>query len=288
VGAFLTWAFTVGQAIAFLPVALRALYDVDMATHLFVVLANLIGLLLPALVITRIVDGPDGVRALWSSALRARAGWRWYLLALVGVPLATAAITLLLLGPPARAGSLLGPALVAGLLVQSVLVFLTSNWWEEIAWAGFLQSRLQDRAGPVRAALLTGPLFALQHVSLAVGNSLAGAVAVLVFITAMAIPFRFLQGWVLNGTGSLFVVGLVHAAGNASTDGSGVAGTGFLPRLYPGQNVGPVHLVASAALGLVVLTATRGRLGRPRKDVVAPAAPPRNEPSRRHAGSRGR
>lgn len=286
--AFLAWAFTVGQAVAFLPVVLRAVYDVDVATHLFVVLANLIGLLLPALVITRIVDGPEGVRTLWSTALRVRAGLRWYLLALVGVPLATAAITVLLLGSPARVGSLLVPALVSGLLVQSVLVFLTSNWWEEIAWAGFLQRRLQDRHGPVRAGLLTGPLFALQHVSLAVGNTLAGAVAVLVFITAMAIPFRFLQGWVLNGTGSLFVVGLVHAAGNASTDGSGVAGIGFLPRLYPGQTVGPVHLMASAALGLVVLAATRARLGGRRTDVVAPESLPRTEPSRQYVAARWR
>ena len=85
--------------------------------------------------------------------------------------------------------------------------------------------------------------------------------AVLLFTTATAIPFRFLQGWVANRTGSLLVVGLVHAAGNATTDGSGLAGTGFLPRLYPDQAVGPVHLVASAALGLLVLAATRGQLG---------------------------
>ena len=287
IASFLAWSFTVGQAVAFLPVVLREVYDVEPAAQPFVVAANLVGLLLPALVITRIVDGPDGVRRLWSRALRVRTGLRWYALALVVVPLATAAVTVLLLGFPARTGSLLLPALVSGLLVQLILVFLTSNWWEEVAWTGFLQSRLQDRHGPVRAALLTGPLFALQHVSLAVGNGLVGAVAVLVFITAMAIPFRFLQGWVSNRTGSLFVVGLVLAAGNASTDGSGFAGTGFLPRLYPGQTVGPVHLVASAALGLVVLAATRARLGRPR-DEVAPASTAPAEPPRLRLTAKGR
>lgn len=273
VAAFLAWSFTVGQAIAFLPVVLTGVYGVHVAAQPFVVAANVVGLLLPALVITRIVDGREGVRRLWSRAMRVRTALRWYLLALVGVPLATTAITVLLLGLPARTGSLLLPALVSGLLVQLVLVLVTSNWWEEVAWTGFLQTRLQDRYGPVRAALLTGPLFALQHVSLAVGNTLAGAVAVLGFITLMAVPFRFLQGWVSNRTGSLFLVGLVHAAGNASTDGSGFVGTGLLPRLYPGQAVGPVHLLASAALGLVVLAATRGRLGRSTREGAASNAP---------------
>nr|WP_275586211.1 CPBP family intramembrane glutamic endopeptidase [Geodermatophilus normandii] len=148
------------------------------------------------------------------------------------------------------------------MVVQVLLGFLTTNWAEEVAWAGFLQSRLQDRHGPVRAALATGPLFALQHASLAAGNGWLGGIAVLLFVTATAVPFRFLQGWVANRTGSLLVVGLVHAAGNATADGSGFGGPGLLPRLYPDDGVGPVHLLASATLGLVVVAATRGRLGR--------------------------
>ena len=159
--------------------------------------------------------------------------------------------------------------------MQLILGFLTTNWWEEVAWTGFLQARLQDRHGATVAALATGRLFALQHASLAFGGTLPGCVTVLLFITAMAVPFRFLQGWVANRTGSLFVVGLVHAAGNASTDGSGFLGDGLLPRLYPGATVGPVHLLASAALGLVVVAATRGRLGLrpsgPRSATTGPA-----------------
>jgi len=47
-------------------------------------------------------------------------------------------------------------------------------------------------------------------VSLVAGDSLAGAVFLLAFL---ATPFRFLGGWVLNRTGSLFFVGLLHGAG---------------------------------------------------------------------------
>ncbi len=262
VASFLAWSFSVGQAIAFQPVVARAWWDVDLPTAPFVVLANLVGLLLPAVVITRVVEGRAGMRALWRRAVRVRVPLRWYGLALVVVPVATTAVAVALLGPPERTGWVLASALVSGLLVQLLLGFLTTNWVEEAAWAGFLQPRLQDRHGPVGAALATGPLFALQHASLAAGNGWLGGAAVLLFITATAIPFRFLQGWVANRTGSLLVVGLVHAAGNATADGSGFGGPGLLPRLFPDDGVGPVHLVASAALGLVVVAATRGRLGR--------------------------
>jgi membrane protease YdiL (CAAX protease family) len=261
---FLAWSVPVGQAIAFQPVVAPAWYGVDLPTAPFVVLANLVGLLLPAVVVTRVVDGPAGVRALWRRAVRVRVPLRWYALALVVVPVATTAVAVALLGPP-DSGEALAAAIVSGLMVQVLLGLLTTNWAEEVAWTGFLQTRLQDRHGPVRAALATGPLFALQHAALAAGNGWLGGTVVLLFVTATAIPFRFLQGWVANRTGSLLVVGLVHAAGNATTDGSGFGGPGLLPRLYLDDGVGPVHLVASAALGLVVLAATRGRLGgRPR------------------------
>jgi membrane protease YdiL (CAAX protease family) len=261
IASFLAWAFSVGQGIAFLPVLVREVTDVDLPAAPFVVVANLVGLLLPALVITRIVDGPEGLHELWRRTVRVRTGPRWYGLALLVVPLATTALTVLLLGAPGTTGAALASALAAGFALQVILCLLTTNLWEEVAWAGFVQARLQQRHGPFRAALATGPLFALQHASLAVGNGVVGGLTVLLFVTAMAIPFRFLQGWVANRTTSLFLVGLVHAAGNATTDGSGFVGSGLLPRLFPGGTVGPVHLVASAALGLVVLAVTRGRLG---------------------------
>ena len=81
---------------------------------------------------------------------------------------------------------------------------------------GFVQARLQEWRGPLMAALISGPLFAVQHISLVFGNPvLVGALVMLIAIV-LAIPFRFLTGWVYNRTGSLFLVGLLHAAGNAT------------------------------------------------------------------------
>jgi hypothetical protein len=67
------------------------------------------------------------------------------------------------------------------------------------------------------------------------------------------------MAWISNRTGSLFLVGLAHACGNALVT-STVVGDAFLPALY-GRNLGPVHLFAFAVVGVVVVVATRGRVG---------------------------
>ena len=85
----------------------------------------------------------------------------------------------------------------------------------------------------------------------------------MVGFTFLTIPFRFLLGWMYNRTASLFLVGLLHAASNAAAGGSGYQ-QGYLSAAYPGQQIaGLSHLLASAMLGLIVVIATRGRLGLP-------------------------
>jgi uncharacterized protein len=67
-------------------------------------------------------------------------------------------------------------------------------------------------------------------------------------------------GWSCNRTGSLFLVGLLHAAGNAMTGGGFKAG--YLRNLYPHDtHVTMAHLMAVFLLGPLVVIATRGRLG---------------------------
>ena len=274
---FFVWFFTVGQAFAFLPVLVPG---TGVAHQTFIIASTLVGLLLPTLLITYLVDGRDGIRALWRHIAKVKVGAGWYGLALIGLPLLAAAITVAFAGWPTdvsvpRLLWLLLPSYLLPLLVTFVL----NNLWEEVAWMGFVQARLQARHGAFWAAMITGPLFALQHISLLVGGGsvLAGLVLLVVF-TLLTTPFRFLTGWMYNRTASLFLVGLVHAAGNAAASGSGYQ-QGYLSALYPGQQIaGLSHLLASAALGLIVVIATRGRLGKPsdaaqRQDSHRPFSP---------------
>lgn len=126
---------------------------------------------------------------------------------------------------------------------------------------GFVQARLQDWRGPLLAAVIVAPLFALQHSSLAYAQGLVGGAVLLALLALFAVPFRFAVGWVYNRTESLFLVGLVHAIGNALTGGDGF-NAGYLRNLYPGNNAVTLsHLIAMFLIGLIVLIATRGRLG---------------------------
>ena len=127
---------------------------------------------------------------------------------------------------------------------------------------GFLQIRLQDRHGPMKAVLLTAVYFAFQHAALFVLQGSAGFVTFPLFFV-IALGFRALLGWTYNSTGSVFIVGLVHAASNAATGGSQLfGGPGLLPRLYPNDEfASTTHLVAGFIVGIVLTIATRGRLG---------------------------
>jgi membrane protease YdiL (CAAX protease family) len=251
----------VGQALVFAPVIANA-YGSAWPMQWFVIASTLIGLLLPALLITWLVDGGPGLRRLWQRVVRLRVGLGWYIGALLGIPLVAAGFTVLIEGWPtsASASTLLG-ALWPHFLLPFLVTFVPNNWWEEVAWMGFVQARLQSWRGPVVAALISGPLFALQHIALVVGNSVLVAAVLMGVTMVLAIPFRFLTGWFYNRTGSLFLVGLLHAAGNAVAGGSGFQ-TGYLRSLYPDSSIaGVAHLLAFAVIGLLAVIATRGRLG---------------------------
>jgi uncharacterized protein len=264
--AFFLWFFTVGQAFAFVPVLVDVPYP-----QVFIDLSTVVGLLVPALVITRLVDGSQGLRTLLRSSFAWRVPPRWYVLALVFVPALAVVLALLIGGTPAPR-SPLWDALVPGFALQLVLTFVLNNWWEEVAWAGFVGVRLQERFdSTLRASLIAGPLFALQHVSLFADMGLSGGVVALVALAVLATPYRMLNGWMVNRGAGLFVVGLLHAAADAAGPGSGF-GSGLLAHLYPDTALAwVVHVVGLMLIGIVVLVGTRGRLAHRRDPLAQPS-----------------
>jgi energy-coupling factor transporter transmembrane protein EcfT len=127
---------------------------------------------------------------------------------------------------------------------------------------GFVQARIQVRHGALGGAALTAPLFALQHISLFLGGGAVTALVILVLATLVMFFHRAFNAWLYNSSGSLFLVGLVHATGNAIAPGNGFA-PGYLRQLYPADTelVGVLHAVAFALLAIVLILVTRGRLG---------------------------
>ena len=259
VAALLLWFFTVGQALAFIPV-IAASSGHDLPRGAFTMASTWIGLLLPAVLLTWVCDGSQGVRALVSALLPRGGDLPWLTGILVVVPATSLAIAVAASGAPRSLVPVdVAAALLSGLALQTVVHLLTNNLWEEVAWTWFVQLRLQRRWTPTTAVLATGPAFALQHLALVADNSVGAALVVTAALMLLALPYRAAMGWLFNRTNSLLLVGVAHASGDAVAAGSPL-GDGFLPALYD-RNVGPLHLFAFAVLGGVVWVGTRGRLG---------------------------
>ena len=96
------------------------------------------------------------------------------------------------------------------LLLQFALFQLA----EEVSWMGFLQARLQDRHGPLKASLLVTVPFALWHLpDLFAQVGLATALILLPILAAAHLCARVVFLWLYNATGAiaLAAVGLVVA-----------------------------------------------------------------------------
>jgi membrane protease YdiL (CAAX protease family) len=97
----------------------------------------------------------------------------------------------------------------------------------------------------------------------------------LVFLFVFTIPVRVLATWFWNGTrGSVIIVALLHGAWNTTT------GEKFTPAFVPGDTLWVWGVYA--ALAVVVLALTRGRLaygGEPAPRPVAARRPNEQSPS---------
>jgi uncharacterized protein len=227
-------------------------------------LGTIFGVALAAVLVVAASDGRAGVRDLARRSLRWRVGVRWYLLAVLGLPVVVLAGSIALFGTAvlealADDWRLLFTRVLPVLLLQFALFQLA----EEVGWMGFLQARLQDRHGPLKASLLVTVPFALWHLPDQFAQAgLATALLVLPILAAAHLCARVVFLWLYNATGaSVLLVAVFHASFDATVNGVG------LGQLIPGPNATALVLatgaIALAAVGLVV--ATRGRLAYEKK-----------------------
>jgi membrane protease YdiL (CAAX protease family) len=184
----------------------------DLPVAPFVLLTNVLGLLLPALVLTRRTGG--SVRALLRDTVRLPRPLGWLLPGALLLPALTWSLAAL-----AGVQERVDGALVASLTVNVVSSVLIINLWEELAWAGFAQRRATALWGYARGALVIAALFAAIHLPLAFYDAdTAGAVALnVVALLGSAVGLRLLIGAFDSWTaGSLLTVALLHASFNVS------------------------------------------------------------------------
>src|SRR5215210_4027056 len=265
--AFLVMVYTVSPAVALVPVLTRRdILPFDLA--LYDSLAPIFGVALPAFLVVAATSGKDGVRDLLSRSLRWRVGFWWYLFAFFSVPVAVMLCASAVFGQ-AMLDVLVEkwPLLFTAVLPQLLFLILFFIVAEEIGFMGFLQARLQDRYGSLKASVIATLPFALYHLpGLMVETGLGLtrfhiALAYLGILAVLQMFGRIVIMWLYNNTGySVLLVGLFHSSFDATTSAfgrtfvvPGPAETAFLSGF-----VIPSAVVAVFA-GLVVVF-TRGRL----------------------------
>jgi membrane protease YdiL (CAAX protease family) len=222
-----------------------------------------------ALLAVRFVPGSGGIRRLLAPAVRWRVHPIWYATALLGPT------GLFLLGDVIR--SLLGlevPRAWLALPSASTLAFLAGaliagSFGEEVGWRGLAQPRLQQRHGPLAAAIAVGVLWSFWHLwpVLAPGGlamtGISGVVLTFLRLTGTSVVYA----WLLNSTrGSLLIVMLAHAGHNIAAQ--------VVPLPGGTQQVDPVTalLYVAAAIVVVLFYGSKG-LSNAQPRPLVPSAP---------------
>jgi membrane protease YdiL (CAAX protease family) len=221
--------------------------------------ATLIGLFPAALFVTWASDGRAGVRIL----LRRAAHWRvspwWWLTVLFGLPVLTVGLALLL-GDDLRSVDI--SSLMISQLSLLLINFIVTNLWEETAWTGVVQTRLEERYSWLVAAVLTAVPFAAMHLPLqffldqpVTLGSLVAAFGVYLLLGLLVRPmFAVFR----RGTGdSLLLVALLHSVFNRTNNQNGIAAT-----LLEGDARQLTMLIAVVVLTVVTAVVIRSRLSR--------------------------
>jgi membrane protease YdiL (CAAX protease family) len=216
-----------------------------------------------AFLVVAAMHGRAGVLDLARRSLRCRVGPQWYLVALLGLPLATVLCASVLFGlAPLQAlldkWPLLFTLVVPMLLFRVVVLNLT----EEIGWMGFLQDRLQEQHGPLKGSVLVTIPFALWHLPswmLELELTIAQlhlALAVTVLFGVSHLTARVFMMWLYNNANrSVLLVGLFHASFNTT-----VAPNGFGGEFIPSGSALWIATGVIAVAAVLIVIFTRGRL----------------------------
>jgi uncharacterized protein len=221
--------------------------------------ATLLALLPAALFVTWASDGRAGVRILLRRAFHWRVSPWWWLTVLFGLPILTVGLALLL-------GDDLRPVDISSLVVSQLTLllvnFIVTNLWEETAWTGVFQTRLEERHNWLVAAILTAIPFAAMHLPLqffldqpVTIGSLAAAFGLYLVLGLLVRPmFAVFR----RGTGdSVLLVALLHSVFNRTNNQNGIAAT-----LLEGNARQLAMLIAVVVLTLVTAVVIRSRLSR--------------------------
>jgi membrane protease YdiL (CAAX protease family) len=227
-------------------------------------IGGILGVALAAFLVTGATAGRAGLVDLLRRTFRWRVPLRWYLLALLGVPVAATLLAAAIYGGEALTSPPEGwPKAVAAVVALFALQLVLFQLAEEIGWTGFLQNRWRDRYSPLRLSAYVAFLWAVWHVPDFFADEGWGLEQLAVAPVFLAVEFaalffaRVLIVGLYNRTGmSVLLVAIFHASFDASI-------SELSYDVVPGSNTARFVLftavIVVAATATIILT--RGRVG---------------------------
>ena len=173
---------------------------------------SLLGPSIAGVLMTGLLYGRAGLRALLSRLLRWRVGAGWYAFALLTAPVITTLSLLARSTPPAIATA----DDKLGVLLTGIVFGLTSSpFFEELGWTGFATPELRKRFGILSTGLMMGVLWGLWHYPIFSASGLSSEplpplMFTLVLLFTWLIPYRILIVWLYDHTQSVLLTVLMH------------------------------------------------------------------------------
>ncbi len=265
-------------AVSLIPAIVDAqILPFDLPLHGLV--GGVLGVGLGAFLVTYALAGRAGVADLARRSVRWRVPLRWYLIALLTVPVGATLVSLAIYRTDAVAALSGGwPRVVVDVAAAFLLQLALFQLPEEIGFTGFLQHHWQDRYHPMKLTAYVALLWALWHVPDHFAEEGWGleqliAAPVVFVIESVSLFFaRALFVWLYNRTGySVLLVAIFHASFDAAINQL----SGMLPGSTTARFLIFSGVIVAAATAVII--ATNGQLGR-----RVPGAEPRSEDENQH------
>ena len=215
----------------------------------------LLGPSLAGIVLTRIVDGKSGLRALFSQMFRARVPPGWY--AVLFIPPVLVLTVLLLLQ------RFVSPVYAPNRFFMGILFGIPAGFLEEIGWMGYAFPKMRSQSNGLTPSILLGLFWALWHLPVInyLGTATPHGVYWLPFFLAFSLAMtamRVLIAWIYTNTESVLLAQLMHVS---STGSLVIFSAARVTAVQEAMWYALYGTVLWAAVGIVVKTFGR-RLGR--------------------------
>jgi uncharacterized protein len=259
----------IGLVPAFAVGVIRPIVDAQILPFdlpLYGVVSGVVGVGLGAFFVSYALSGRAGVVDLARRSVRWQVQLRWYLIALLTVPMAATLISVAIFGPAALAAPPGGwPRALAEVAAAFLLQLVLFQMAEEIGFTGFLQHHWQGRYHPMKLTLYVALLWALWHVPDHFAEEGWGVEQLIAAPVIFAVEFvtlffaRALFVWLYNRTGySVLLVAILHASFDATYN---QLSDDVIPQ---GSNTARFLMLSGVivATATAVIIATKGQLGR--------------------------